>query len=356
VPQIVQMNHKAFRQLLKRYLDNSCTEDERRIIDQWYELLDNGNVDLSDQEMNEVESRLWNKLQSSSARTQQEKITVPFVRKQKTFLWKYAAAASLLGLVLLGSMFWFRSNGKAQSADALVAAKVTEGFLEQSNTGNTPKSLQLEDGSSVTLHPGSKLAYPKHFAASKREVYLEGEAFFNVSKNPNRPFFVYNNNIVTQVLGTSFDIRGKNGQVEVAVKTGRVAVYENKEQITLDEVQQKSNGVIITPNQKVTYYQQERHFVTSIVDQPIPVPKKSKNEEAPSIYNETPLHKVLNDLEDTYELEIVLENDKIRNCLFTGDFTGQTLFNKLEGICLVFNATYEIKGTKILLKAAKDCP
>lgn len=346
------MNHKAFRQLLKRYLDNSCTEDERKIIDQWYELLDNGNVDLSDREMNEVESRLWNKLQSDA----RAKMTVPIARTQKSFSWKYAIAASLVGLALLSSILWFQSSGKTQAADTLIAAKVTVGFLEQANTGNTPKIVQLEDGSSVTLHPGSKLAFPKHFAAGKREVYLEGEAFFNVSKNRNRPFFVYSNNIVTQVLGTSFDIRGKNGQVEVAVKTGRVAVYENKEQITLDEVQQKSNGVIITPNQKVTYYQQERHFITSIVDRPIPVPKESKNAEAHFVYNEAPLYKVLNDLENTYELEIVLENDKIRNCLFTGDLTDQNLFNKLEGICLVFNATYEIKGTKILLKAAKECP
>jgi hypothetical protein len=144
--------------------------------------------------------------------------------------------------------------------------------------------------------------------------------------------------------------------VEVAVKTGRVAVYENKEQISLDEEQQKSNGVIITPNQKVTYYQEERHFVTSIVDQPVAVPNESKKQEANFVYYETPLYKVLNDLQDTYELEIVLENEKIRNCEFTGDLTKQTLFNKLESICLVFNATYEIKGTKILLKAAKECP
>jgi len=345
------MNHKAFRQLLKRYLDNSCTDDERKIIDQWYELLDNENVDLSDREMDEVESRLWNKLQSAS----REKIAIPIVRKRKIFPWKYAAAC-LLGLVLLSGILWFRSNNRKVSAtNALVAAKVTEGFLEQSNMDTLSKNVQLEDGSSVTIYPGSKLVFPKHFAAGKREVYLEGEAFFNVSKNPNRPFFVYSNNIITQVLGTSFDIRGKNGQVEVAVKTGRVAVYENKEQIKLDEVQQKSNGVIITPNQKVTYYQEERHFVTSIVDQPVPVPKEFKSTEAHFVYNETPLYKVLSDLENSYELEIVLENDKIRNCLFTGDLTGQTLFNKLEGICLVFNATYEIKGTKILLKAAKEC-
>jgi ferric-dicitrate binding protein FerR (iron transport regulator) len=314
--------------------------------------LDNENADLSEREMDEVESRLWNKLQSSS----REKATVIPIKKRSVFPWKFAAAACLVGLVLISGMLWFRSNTKAPAPGTLVAAKVTAGFLEQTNTGNTPAAVQLEDGSTVTIYPGSKLAFPKHFAPGKREVYLEGEAFFKVSKNPNRPFFVYNNNIVTQVLGTSFDIRGKNGQVEVAVKTGRVAVYENKEQIPLDKVQHKSNGVIITPNQKVTYYQEERHFVTSIVDQPVPVPNESKKEEAHFVYNETPLYKVLDDLENTYELEIVLENDKIRNCLFTGDLEGQTLFNKLEGICLVFNATYEIKGTKILLKAAKECP
>jgi transmembrane sensor len=346
------MDHKAFRQLLKRYLDNSCTDDERKIIDQWYELLGNENVDLTEREMDEVESRLWNKLQSAS----REKATVIPVKKRGVFFWKYAAAACLLGLVLISGVIWSGYNRKAPAGTTLVAAKVTAGFLEQANTGNTPKEVQLEDGSTVTIYPGSKLAFPKHFTAVKREVYLEGEAFFKVSKSPNRPFFVYKNNIVTQVLGTSFDIRGKNGQVEVAVKTGRVAVYENKEQIKLDEVQQKSNGVIITPNQKVTYYQEERHFVTSIVDQPVPVFNESKKDEAHFVYNETPLYKVLDDLQDTYELEIVLENDKIRNCQFNGDLTGQTLFNKLEGICLVFNATYEIKGTKILLKAAKECP
>jgi hypothetical protein len=278
------------------------------------------------------------------------------LRKKRKITWKYAAAACLLGVVLISSItIWFRNNRKEQATGMLVDAKVNEGFLERSNTGSTSQTVQLEDGSSVIIHPGSKLAYPKHFAAGKREVYLQGDAFFEISKNANRPFFVYSNNVVTQVLGTSFDVGGKNGQVEVAVKTGRVAVYENKDQVNLDEAQQKSNGVIITPNQKVTYYQQERHFVTSIVDQPVPVPDRSKNTEPDFNYNETPLYKVLNDLEDTYELEIVLENDKLRNCLFTGDLTAQNLFNKLEGICLVFNANYEIKGTKILLKAAKEC-
>ncbi|HTM91958.1 MAG TPA: FecR family protein [Flavisolibacter sp.] len=347
------MDRKAFRQLLKRYLDNSCTDEERHIVDQWYELLDKGNYELSDLEINEVEDRLWNKIQSVTVSS----VSAGPLKTKKIVWWKYAAAASVIGAVLTVSVIGFQNKKKKASTESLVIAKLNQGFLEESNNSDTAKNLRLEDGSMVTIYPGSKLAFPKHFASNKREVYLDGDAFFSVSKNPNRPFFVYNNQIVTQVLGTSFKIHKKNGQVEVAVKTGRVAVYENKDQISLSEVQQKSNGVIITPNQKVTYYLQERHFVTSIVDQPVPVPRESdiKLTEAHFNYNETPLYKVLDDIESTYELEIVLENEKLRNCLFTGDLTAQNLFNKLEGICLVFNASYEIKGTKILLKGGKDC-
>jgi ferric-dicitrate binding protein FerR (iron transport regulator) len=347
------MDRKAFRQLLKRYLDNSCTDEERRIVDQWYELLDKGNHALTDLEINEVEDRLWNKIQSVTVSS----VSGGPLKTKKMVWWKYAVAASVVAAVLTVSVIGFQNKKKKTSTESLVIAKVSQGFLEESNNSDTAKNLRLEDGSTVTIYPGSKLAFPKHFATNKREVYLDGNAFFRVSKSPNRPFFVYNNQIVTQVLGTSFKIHKKNGQVEVAVNTGRVAVYENKDQISLSEVQQKSNGVIITPNQKVTYYPQERHFVTSIVDQPVPVPKESdiKLAEVHFNYNETPLYKVLDDIENTYELEIILENEKLKNCLFTGDLTAQNLFNKLEGICLVFNASYEIKGTKILLKGGKDC-
>ena len=61
--QFIYMHRKAFRQLLRRYLDNSCTDEERRIIDQWYELLDNEQAPFSNEEVTEVEKRLWHKIQ-----------------------------------------------------------------------------------------------------------------------------------------------------------------------------------------------------------------------------------------------------------------------------------------------------
>jgi len=348
------MNHKAFRQLLKRYLDNSCTEEERRIIDHWYELLDNEQTPLSGEEVDEVEKRLWHRIQSVTSN--ESDVDTP-LKNNKNNWWKYAVAACFIGVVALTGSLVFKNKNKSPDTHSLIIAKVNEGFSEEINNSGQIKKIQLEDKSIVSIYPGSKLAFPKHFAPGKREVYLEGEAFFAVSKNPNRPFFVYNNQIVTQVLGTSFTVQNKNGKIEVEVKTGRVAVYENGQQITLNEVEQKSNGVIITPNQKVTYYQKERHFVTSIVDQPAPAPTDTTQ---PAIanhfnYNETPLYKVIKDLEDTYKLEIVLENEKMKNCLFTGDLSNQNMFNQLEGICVAFSSSYEIKGTRILLKSGKDC-
>ena len=347
------MNRKAFRKLLQKYLDDSCTSEERKIVDQWYELIGREYTPLSSEKINEIEDRLWAKVQGSITGHR------PGAYQKKTTIirWKYSLAASFAGIILISSLLFY-NNKHVVAATSMVSAKANEGYLNQTNSTKNPKKIQLEDGSSVIIYPGSKLAYPRHFSRARREVYLEGEAFFTVSKSPGRPFYVYSKQIVTQVLGTSFGISNKQGQLEVAVKTGKVAVYENSEQLKLNAGEPKSNGVIITPNQKVTYYQQERHFITSVADQPVPVlkePGKQKNVALDFNYSEAPVAKVLEDLENTYQLEIVIENEKIKNCLFTGDLTDENLFNKLEGICLVFGADYEVKGTKILLKGGKDC-
>jgi transmembrane sensor len=354
------MNRKAFRHLLKRYLNNTCTDDEKRIVDQWYELLDNSKIALSDQDVKEVEARLWNKIRSSTDNFKVEtEIAEP---KKHIFRISYiAAAASFAGVCLI--LFIWLSSKKKQSQNLMagspsveVERQVRKGFLQLANNSDTMQNFVLEDGSSVAIYPGAKLAYPKHFALERREVYLDGDASFDISKNPNRPFFVFNNQIVTQVLGTSFTIRKKNNQLEVNVKTGKVAVYENKDRISLSPAQQKSNGVIITPNQKVIYHQEERYFVTTVVEEPLPVPKENniENQEIDFDFNETPVSKVLSALESTYQLEIVLENEKLRDCLFTGDLRKQNLFSCLESICVSFNASYEIKGTKLLLKGGSS--
>ena len=199
--------------------------------------------------------------------------------------------------------------------------------------------------------------YPAHFLKEKREIFLEGEAFFEVSKNASRPFYVYNNNIVTHVLGTSFNVKvnPKNQQVEVSVRTGRVEVYENIPDAKVTAT--KNNGVILRPNQKVIYDQQTRQFVASLADVPLPIVEELKTEKPDPlnfVFEAAPLKTVLGNLEKSYGIEIVTKNESIYKCLFTGDVSRQDLYTQLDIICQSVQAAYEVKGTMILIKG-KGC-
>ena len=347
------MDRTAFRNLLRRYLEGKCTEEESSIIDKWYELLDNEmHVSMDEAEWNEAENRLWNKIQhqkgsSLSLRREHKK---SFVFK----LVRWLSVAAIISAIITGAYLYTSRN---ELTDSIESEKVHEGLSEEKNLTDKVRQVTLEDGSIVMLRPNSKIAFPKHFSKTKREVYLDGEAFFEVTGNASRPFFVYNNNLVARVLGTSFNVKIIKNKIEVAVKTGRVAEYENGKRIDLTDEQKKENGVIVAPNQKVIYYTEDRHFVTSLVDVPVPVisSENEKPEEIKFVFDDTPLSEVLLTIEKTYGIEIILANDNLKACPFTGDITKPNMYNKLEFICQAFHAAYEIKGTKILITGGKGC-
>jgi len=103
-----------------------------------------------------------------------------------------------------------------------------------------PQRLRLADGSVVTLAPQSRLRYPTQFGGASREVYLEGEAFFEVSKDPKRPFRVHSGAWVTQVLGTKFNVSAVPGasQLAVSLVEGKVQVFDKQDHYLLAPGQQ----------------------------------------------------------------------------------------------------------------------
>lgn len=352
------MDRKAFHQLLKRYAEGACSEAERQLIDQWYEMLDDESALPADHSLNEeLEQRLWNNIRDR-ARTGSAP-AVPLGsgsngwRNDRNGWRKWAVAAAAISVLGIGFYIYRRHNPEGENV--LLRAELKEGLLEKTNNSSTKQDYTLEDGSRVILEPGAKLAYPQHFAGEKRAVYLEGTAFFSISKNASKPFYVYNDRLVTQVLGTSFTVKTGKEQVEVAVRTGRVAVYENGELSAHAGGGRGTNGVIITPNEKVTYYAEDRHFVTSLVDTPVAIAAEDGNDgQIKFVFEDAPLSQVLEKLEKTYNIQISVENDNLNHCPFTGDISGQSLYDKLELICQSIRATYEIKGTAILIKG-KGC-
>jgi hypothetical protein len=284
------------------------------------------------------------------------------IQKKHNYRRVWFAAASVL-VVCLSAAALFLS--KKNSAAELVAVKEEvkgEMFVNKENNGEKAERFQLEDGSFITLKPGSSVKYPEHFSADKRDVYLSGEAFFEITKNASKPFFVYNRNLVTHVLGTSFNIKTDehNKKIEVSVVTGKVEVYERDD--NADEIKQRKNkGLIITPNQKVIYEEENKTFDATLVDVPLPIAAYKDSVQvapvkAPSafIFESERFESIIKALQITYGVNIEVEDENINNCLFTGDITDQNLYKKLDILCQSLNDTYEVKGTSILIRG-KGC-
>jgi ferric-dicitrate binding protein FerR (iron transport regulator) len=101
------------------------------------------------------------------------------------------------------------------------------GFVRITNNSLAAQIEILPDGSEVLLNANSKITFRKSFGKNTREISLNGEAFFNVSKDQSKPFIVQTQNSFIKVLGTSFNVNAKKDWVEVLVETGRVEVYNN---------------------------------------------------------------------------------------------------------------------------------
>lgn len=345
------MNRRAFQHLLRRYLDGTSSAEEKKLVEQWYQLLDDDiEPVISDQEIKQIEQRLWTAIQSNT-HNDAAVIKVRGQNNKRLIVLRWVAAAIVV--IVAGTLLYNSGNNNKQKVLAQLASG--KKMLEITNQTSLNDTIWLEDSSRIILYPGAILTYPSSFS-DKREVYLEGGAFFDVAKKNGQPFFVYNQYIITQVLGTSFSITNQtNAQTEVSVRSGRVAVYEHHDGQLIEKPGAKKNGVILTPNQKTTFYSKEKQFVTGLVESPQPLSINADSQPSRKfVYDDTPLSVVMQHLQDVYGIEFMVDNEALYNCPFTGDLTQQPLFNKLEMICTSIQASFEIEGTKILVHG-KGC-
>lgn len=355
------MTKLEFHQLLHRYLQGNCTKEEMLKIHHWYSLLENqSQLDLTYEEKNELEHRLWSNI-NTEIEESDDVISLEYrMRKNRTLV--YAGVAAACVVVAITSFFFFTKK-LSNEKEICVFEKSIE-LISQQNQSLVTRKIVLQDKSIVHLSPNSSISYPKVFDAHRREIQLTGDAFFEITKDPEKPFLVYTGRLVTKVLGTSFWIKTKDQSqsIEVDVATGKVSVYENSDygssaasakntSVSVDKL--NNNGVILTPNQKVEFFEKGSHWVTGLVEKPVEI-KEIKNALLPEklIYNDRPILEILSSLEHRYGIEIVPASEKLNVCTFTGDITEMPLYEKLELLCQSIGATYEIKGTRILISGS----
>ncbi|MVM36820.1 DUF4974 domain-containing protein [Spirosoma sp. HMF3257] len=263
--------------------------------------------------------------------------------------WWVAASVSLL-IVLSG--WWFTQKNIVRIAKSDSTGMLDSRLFEQVvNTSAAVLIVNLPDGSQASLEPRSQLHYRKAFADTIREVFLVGEAFFEVQKNPAKPFLVRANAITTRVLGTSFRVSAydQDQQIKVMVKTGRVAVFSTQSRKYTDPEQ---DGLILTPNQQADFTKTDAHFTRTLVDKPIPIIPQTELQQFS--FRNAPLPEILQAIEKTYGVELIFDEQQLSNCRLTTSLENENLFEKMDVLCEAIGATYKLVDAQIIIKS-KGC-
>ena len=190
--------------------------------------------------------------------------------------------------------------------------------------------VTLPDGSRIWLNQSSKISYSMEYP--ERQVQLEGEAYFEVAKHGGQPFIIYSGNAKTEVLGTSFNIKNYDSdeKIEVIVVTGRVAFSAgnnaNKKKVVLD------------PGSKAVLVKEQNKIIESINDDPNFLSWKTNE----LLFDNSPLEKVLNTLENHYGISFQVKDNGAMICPFTGTFKDASI----EEIIRVLSYSMDINFLK----------
>jgi hypothetical protein len=302
---------------------------------------------LSNQEVDKEIQAILSKTNSGEISAEEFSTSRMLGKPRKYFYTKLAVAAAFIGLGVF-SISYFAGQSSKQNAQADLfkpqTASSSSTVIEQINNSDTIQMLTLFDGSKVQLNPKSRLTFSQGSFNKKREVYLSGEAFFNVQKNPSVPFVVYTENLITKVLGTSFNVKAYSFEKKatVQVKTGKVSVYKKENFSDKKNVSNSVDGVIVIPNQQVIYDFVNNQLRKTIIDQPVILTESTTG----FVFNSTPLKDVFNILQNTYGIAIIYDESVINSCSLSASMGSESFYEKLELICKAINASYEsIDGT-----------
>lgn len=320
------MTNEDFISLIDRYLAGQATAEETRLMEAFFEAQEKKQR-LPDPKTSDT---LW---QGISAAIQEES---PADIYSNT--WRgYAIIACSLIVVAIFGYFGYHQYGRS-----------TEELITKTAQNGEKSIITLTDGSKVYLNSGSSISFPRVFDKSVREITLKGEAFFEVTRNPSQPFIVKTGELVTRVLGTSFNIQAFDANdISVSVATGRVQVSQGS--FEAGKPGGPSQTIYLDPLQQVSY--QNHRFTLSYVD----IEKTTSWKNNTLRFDETPLSTVGAILTRWYNVEIGFSNNDIVNCRINGQFKGQQLEEVLRSIRYMYNIEYEIKNPNKIILYGKGC-
>ena len=317
------MEKSNLDRLLQRYLTGQVTEKERKKIEAWLDVMkaEKGNdLKLSESD----DEKLFQKITNNIDNIDEIVSFRPENYKPRPFYlhtWFQIAATIFLLVAASFSIIYikYRSPG------------VQEFFAI-----NEREKVILNDGTIVWLNTGSKLVYYEK-ENEVRHAELEGEALFEVAKDPNKPFMIDCGTMTVKVLGTSFNIKTKKNKIELELLTGQVHLSSKNDK----------TGIHVDPKQKVIY--SSNGEVEKLPWIEVEIKDIIATTEYNMQFENTTMDKVLDKIKKKFNADFTIENSQVNNCRITADFTDKSLDKTMSMISELLDIKYEIEKREVTI-------
>jgi transmembrane sensor len=319
-------------EIFERYIQNQANPDEAKRLSLWIK----NNQKISswlEQEIIASPSAIDSEAQMRMLRNIEAEIDIKSrahngKQNQVRFQlrkWMRVAAMFILPVLTAAGVYFYMSRNESSSAPLVVA-------VERGQKAN----ITLPDGSKVWLNSQSKLTYSANFNIKKRELQLDGEAYFEVAHNPDKPFIVLSNDISVEALGTAFGVKAYNEDKLISS-----ILMRGKVRVTTPD-----GEAILMPNERIMYdkttHKKTQSTVTNATDFTGWIHNELRFE------NES-LGDISKTIQRIYNVEVVFASERLKNQRYTGTINNNSLESVLNIISLTSPVSFQINNQQVTL-------
>lgn len=332
--------------LIQRYITGNITPQELQRLRRWMKQHPQNEEFVREveqiwklsprEDFNVDVEKAWKQFSSDALGKQANKSLRRHSSKSQENLMTVFRAAAVILVVLFAGLFSYQyvqnqSHDKEESSEFYVMQDLVTGKGEKAR-------VRFSDGTEVVLNGYSSLHFPKKFNGPKREVYLDGEAFFKVAHDPGHPFIVHVEDTKVKVLGTEFNVRGwsEDSRIDVAVRDGKVLVN------AADSLQ-KCTEVVLNQGQFTTVKKGEGLTPAQNAD----IENYLLWTNGGMYFHDMPLEEVLRQIERRFDVQIAMADEGMLDVPYTSTFRDAELHEILQVLAASMHMEYKRKGAKI---------
>lgn len=364
-------------EILVKYFKGESNKDENTLITSWIEeskeneklflelrvLWEAGK--LNDVSIKEIIVTEWKKLESRiDAHDYKKHFSHRSPDRVRNLIYNALKIAAIF-IVSLGISWYLLNNTSISGGSQNIS------YYEFRTPKGSKSVIDLPDGSKVYLNAESYLRFPEKFTKSNREIYLEGEAYFDITKNTENPLIVKTSEINIKVVGTAFNVKSypDEGTIETTLVRGEIILEKSK-----TDASEKASTIKLEPNQRATFIKKQGNIHLDNVD-PVETIESKTNQlvrkeklllsdvqetekytawkDGKLIFDNETFENLAIKLERWYDIKITINDEELKQIRFTGTFENETIEQGLEIMQLTTPISYTMDKNELLIKMKK---